>query len=92
MSTPEVLRGEFGAVAVNRDDSGLGPRLEVRCLRTGASVRLDPFVLATLAELGVDNVVDTLVPTKLRLEAERSNDRNTFVDIQIDDSNTTREE
>ena len=71
-TAPEILRGEFGTVSVARDDSGLGPRLEIRCLRSGAMVRLDPFLLATLAELGVDTVVETLVPTKLRLDAERS--------------------
>jgi len=43
-----VLASEFGTVEIRRDDSGNGPRLLIRDLRSGRETLLDPFELAAL--------------------------------------------
>ena len=46
---PIQLASEFAWVEVQLDDSGNGPRLKIRDLRSGRCVFLDPLELASLA-------------------------------------------
>jgi hypothetical protein len=68
------LNSEFAAVEVDRDDSGNGPRLMIRDLRTGQAVYLDPLELAALAWTRHEELLPFLDPARFDPEA-RSNDR-----------------
>lgn len=60
-----LLTSEFAAVEVDRDDNGNGPRLLIRDLRSGRSVRLDPLELAALASARHDELAPFLDPARL---------------------------
>ena len=60
-----LLTSEFAAVEIERDDNGNGPRLLIRDLRSGRSVRLDPLELAALASARHDELVPFLDPSRL---------------------------
>lgn len=62
---PLLLTSEFAAVEVDRDDNGNGPRLLIRDLRSGRSVRLDPLELAALASARHDELAPFLDPARL---------------------------
>ena len=59
------LTSEFAAVEVERDDSGNGPRLMVRDLRSGQCIFLDPLELAALAWARHEELVPFLDPGRL---------------------------
>ena len=59
-----VLTSEFAAVEVERDDSGNGPRLMIRDLRSGTCVFLDPLGLAALAWLRHEDLLPFLDPAR----------------------------
>lgn len=59
-----VLTSEFAAVEVERDDSGNGPRLKIRDLRSGNCVYLDPLELAALAWLRHEDLLPFLDPAR----------------------------
>ena len=60
-----VLKNEFAAVEVERDDNGNGPRLMVRDLRSGRSIFLDPFELAALVWVRHEELMPFLDPARL---------------------------
>ena len=59
------LASEFAAVEVERDDSGNGPRLMIRDLRSGQRVFLDPLELAALAWTRHEELMPFLDPGRL---------------------------
>lgn len=59
-----VLTSEFAAVEVERDDSGNGPRLMIRDLRSGNCVLLDPLELAALTWLRHEELLPFLDPAR----------------------------
>ncbi|MGA2410826.1 MAG: hypothetical protein ABSG46_10630 [Candidatus Binataceae bacterium] len=61
---PLVLASEFATVEVSRDDSGNGPRLLIRDLRTGRGVMLDPLELAALTWMRHDELAPFLDPSR----------------------------
>jgi len=62
---PIQLTSEFAAVEVDRDDSGNGPRLMIRDLRSGQRVFLDPLELAALAWTRHEELTPFLDPGRL---------------------------
>lgn len=62
---PIQLTSEFATVEVALDDSGNGPRLRIRDLRSGQSVALDPLELAALAWSRHDELRPFLDPSRL---------------------------
>ena len=56
------LNSEFAAVEVERDDSGNGPRLLIRDLRSGQCVFLDPLELSALAWVRHEELLPFLDP------------------------------
>ena len=60
-----VLNSEFAAVEVERDDSGNGPRLMIRDLRSGNCIFMDPLELAALAWLRHEELLPFLDPARL---------------------------
>jgi len=61
---PIHLTSEFAAVAVSRDDSGNGPRLLIRDLRTGRETLLDPLELAALTWVRHEELAPFLDPSR----------------------------
>ena len=57
-----VLAGEFVAVEIRRDDSGNGPHLLIRDLRSGRAILLDPFELAALTIVRHEELMPFLDP------------------------------
>jgi hypothetical protein len=62
---PIQLTSEFAAVEVERDDSGNGPRLMIRDMRSGQRVFLDPLELAALALARHEELAPFLDPGRL---------------------------
>lgn len=62
---PIQLTSEFAAVEIDRDDSGNGPRLIIRDLRSGQRVLLDPLELAALAGVRHEELGPFLDPGRL---------------------------
>jgi len=62
---PIQLTSEFAAVEIDRDDSGNGPRLMIRDLRSGQRVFLDPLELAALALTRHEELLPFLDPGRL---------------------------
>lgn len=61
---PMVLANEFATVELSRDDSGNGPRLLIRDLRTGRGVLLDPLELAALTWVRHEELEPFLDPSR----------------------------
>lgn len=61
---PIVLASEFATVAICRDDSGNGPRLLIRDLRTGRVTLLDPLELAALTWIRHEELAPFLDPSR----------------------------
>ncbi len=59
------LISEFANVEVARDDSGNGPRLMIRDLRSGQCVYLDPLELAALTWARHEELLPFLDPGRL---------------------------
>jgi hypothetical protein len=57
-----VLANEFATVEIRRDDSGNGPRLLIRDLRSGRETLLDPFELAALTMVRHEELAPFLDP------------------------------
>jgi len=64
MDKPMRLTNEFAAVEVERDDSGNGPRLLIRDVRSGKSIYLDPLELCALAWARHDDLIPLLDPSR----------------------------
>lgn len=60
-----VLASEFAAVEIECDESGNGPRLRIRDVRTGKSVFLDPLELAAIAWIRHEELLPFLDPARL---------------------------
>jgi hypothetical protein len=60
-----LLKSEFAAVEVARDDSGNGPRLMIRDVRSGKSIFLDPLELASLARVRHEELLPFIDPARL---------------------------
>jgi hypothetical protein len=60
-----TLSSEFASVEIERDDSGNGPRLVIRDARSGESILLDPFELASLARIRHAELLPFLDPARL---------------------------
>jgi len=67
-----VLKSEFAAVEVERDDKANGPRLMVRDLRSGRSTFLDPFELAALVWVRHEELMPFLDPARLDPRARKA--------------------
>jgi len=65
------LNSEFAAVEVERDDSGNGPRLMIRDVRSGKSIFLDPLELAALAWVRHEELLPFLDPGRLDPHARK---------------------
>jgi len=65
------LNSEFAAVEVERDDSGNGPRLMIRDVRSGKSIFLDPLELAALAWVRHEELLPFLDPGRLDPRARK---------------------
>jgi len=61
---PIMLANEFAAVAISRDDTGNGPRLLIRDLRTGRVTLLDPLELAALTWVRHEELAPFLDPSR----------------------------
>ena len=59
-----TLANEFATVEVTRDDSGNGPRLLIRDLRTGRVMLLDPLELAALTWVRHEELAPFLDPSR----------------------------
>jgi hypothetical protein len=57
-----VLASEFATVEIRRDDSGNGPRLLIRDLRSGRAALLDPLELAALTIVRHEELAPLLDP------------------------------
>jgi hypothetical protein len=64
------LVSEFARVQIERDDSGNGPRLMIRDLRTGMTAYLDPLELETLAWMRHEDLTRFLDPSFRRWRDE----------------------
>lgn len=71
---PILLKSEFAAVEVDRDDSGNGPRLIVRDLWSGQSIALDPLELAALACTRHEELLSLLDPGRFDVRTPRHDD------------------
>ena len=60
-----TLNSEFATVEVDRDDSGNGPRLMIRDLRSGDCIFMDPLELASLALLRHEELLPFLDPARI---------------------------
>ena len=60
-----LLTSEFAAVEIERDESGNGPRLLVRDVRSGKTIYLDPLELWALAWARHDDLIALLDPSRL---------------------------
>lgn len=67
-----VLKNEFAAVEIERDDNANGPRLLVRDLRSGRSTFLDPFELAALVWVRHEELMPFLDPARLDPRAPKA--------------------
>jgi hypothetical protein len=70
-----VLTSEFAAVEVERDDSGNGPRLMIRDLRSGNCIYMDPLELMALAWLRHEELLPFLDPARLDPKARTRSPR-----------------
>ena len=61
---PIVLASEFATIAISRDDSGNGPRLLIRDMRTGRVMLLDPLELAALTWVRHEELAPFLDPSR----------------------------
>ncbi|HUN57517.1 MAG TPA: hypothetical protein VMU41_05345 [Candidatus Binataceae bacterium] len=61
---PIVLTSEFATVAISRDNSGNGPRLLIRDLRSGRVALLDPLELAALTWIRHEELAPFLDPSR----------------------------
>ncbi|HKV53645.1 MAG TPA: hypothetical protein VJN94_03290 [Candidatus Binataceae bacterium] len=69
------LTSEFAAVEVDRDESGNGPRLMIRDLRSGQEVYLDPLELAALAWTRHEELLPLLDPGRFDPRTRRAEPR-----------------
>ena len=69
------LISEFAAVEVERDDSGNGPRLLIRDVRSGRCILLDPLELSALAWARHDDLLPLIDPSRLIALHETARDR-----------------
>lgn len=61
-----ILNSEFASVEIDRDDSGNGPRLIIRDLRSGGRcILLDPLELAALVWVRHEELMPFLDPARL---------------------------
>ena len=64
-----ILRNEFAQVEVELDETGNGPRLRIRDLRSGRVGYLDPLELEYLAWATKDELAPLLDPARSRWKA-----------------------
>jgi hypothetical protein len=57
-----VLKSEFSAVQVRNDHEANGPRLEIRDMRTGSVIYLDPLELESLVYIRHEELTRFLDP------------------------------
>lgn len=69
-----ILSSEFAQVEVELDESGNGPRLRIRDLRTGQVGYLDPLELEYLAWATKEELAPLLDPARSRWKAVTGED------------------
>jgi hypothetical protein len=67
---PILLASEFATVEIRRDDTGNGPRLLIRDLRSGRATLLDPFEVAALTLVRHEELAPFLDPGRFTKSAE----------------------
>jgi len=68
---PLRLINEFAAVEIESDETGNGPRLVIRDVRSGRAVLLDPLELASLVWVRHEELTPFLDPARLESRTYR---------------------